>query len=224
MPEGVDTSVPPSDSPSVPGPGSQSRRGERQARGSSTAADVSPALTRQDDALLASRAAEGDEKAFEALVRRHTPVLLNLGVRMLGSKADAEDAVQDSFVSAWRRLPEFRGDAAFLSWMYRIMTNRCLNVLRSRRPTEPLGEGEEPSVPEHLSSPVKAAEGTAVVRDLSSALATLGPGQRACWVLRELHGLSYREIGEVLDISEQAVRGRIFRVRRFLTEAMSAWR
>lgn len=224
MPEGVDTSVPPSDTPSVSSSSSQSRGGERRARGASTAAGDSRTTARQDDALLTARAAEGDEEAFEVLVRRHTPVLLNLGIRILGSKADAEDAVQDSFVNAWRRLPEFRGEAAFLSWMYRIMTNRCLNVLRSRRPTEPIEEGEEPSAPEHLSSPAKAAEGTAAVRDLSSALATLSPGQRACWVLRELHGLSYREIGEVLDISEQAVRGRIFRVRRFLTEAMSAWR
>lgn len=178
----------------------------------------------RSDALLAVRAGEGDEEAFEALVRRHTPVLLALGVRMLGNQADAEDAVQDAFVSAWRRLPEFRGEAAFLTWMYRIMTNRCLNVLRARRPTEPIEEGAEPSAPEHQSSPVKAAEGAAAVEDLSSALATVSPGQRACWVLRELHGLSYREISEVLDISEQAVRGRIFRVRRFLTEAMSAWR
>ncbi|WP_308405824.1 RNA polymerase sigma factor [Streptomyces tardus] len=178
----------------------------------------------RSDTLLAVRAGEGDEKAFETLVRRHTPVLLTLGVRMLGNQADAEDAVQDAFVSAWRRLPDFRGDASFLTWMYRIMTNRCLNVLRSRRPTEPIGPGEEPSAPEHQSSPVKAAEGAAAVQDLTGALATLSPGQRACWVLRELHGLSYREISEVLDISEQAVRGRIFRVRRFLTEAMSAWR
>lgn len=228
MPEGVETSVPPSHTSSA-GPDAENPENRKEDGGDGDSSSNSrttdtPFSSQQSDALLATRASEGDEEAFEILVRRHTPVLLNLGVRMLGNRADAEDAVQDSFVSAWRRLPEFRGDAAFLSWMYRITTNRCLNVLRSRRPTEPIEESTEPSAPEHLSSPVKAAEGTAAVRDLSSALATLSPGQRACWVLRELHGLSYREIGEVLDISEQAVRGRIFRVRRFLTEAMSAWR
>lgn len=183
-----------------------------------------PSAVPVGDTVLAVRAGEGDEDAFETLVRRHAPVLLKLGTRMLGNQADAEDAVQDAFVSAWRALPEFRGEAAFLAWMYRIMTNRCLKVLRARRPTEPIEEGSEPSAPEHSSSPVKAAEGAAAVKDLSSALATLPPGQRACWVLRELHGLSYREISEVLDISEHAVRGRIFRARCFLTEAMSAWR
>ncbi|MDK1476727.1 RNA polymerase sigma factor [Streptomyces sp. 549] len=176
------------------------------------------------DALLAVRAGEGDEEAFEVLVRRHSPVLISLGTRMLGSRADAEDAVQDAFVSAWRRLPEFRGDSAFLTWMYRIVTNRCLNLLRARRPTEQLDVLGEPSAPEYRSSPARAAETTAAVKDLTQALAQLSPEQRACWVLRELHGLGYREIAGVVGISEQAVRGRIFRVRRYLTEAMSAWR
>ncbi|GAB3665625.1 RNA polymerase sigma factor [Streptomyces sparsus] len=176
------------------------------------------------DALLAARAGEGDEDAFEVLVRRHSPVLTSLGMRMLGSRADAEDAVQEAFVSAWRRLPEFRGDAAFLTWMYRIVTNRCLNLLRARRPTEQLDAVGEPSAPDHGSSPARAAETTAAVKDLTEALARLSPEQRACWVLRELHGLGYREIAGVVGISEQAVRGRIFRVRRYLTEAMSAWR
>ncbi len=179
---------------------------------------------RPDDALLTVRAREGDEEAFEVLVRRHGPVLLSLATRMLGSPADAEDAVQDAFVSAWRRLPEFRGDAAFLTWMYRIVTNRCLNLLRSRRPTEELDAATEPRAPEHQASPVRAAESTAAVRDLSAALAGLSPEQRACWVLRELHGFGYGEIAEMLGISQQAVRGRIFRARRYLTEAMSAWR
>lgn len=176
------------------------------------------------DALLAARAGEGDEEAFEVLVRRHSPVLISLAVRMTGGRADAEDAVQDAFVNAWRRLPEFRGESAFLTWMYRIVTNRCLNLLRSRRPTEQLDRVREPSAPEHRSSPSRAAEATAAVKDLNQALAQLGPEQRACWVLRELHGLGYREIAEVVGTTEQAVRGRIFRTRRYLTEAMSAWR
>ncbi|WP_374227287.1 RNA polymerase sigma factor [Streptomyces sp. JJ66] len=183
-----------------------------------------PAPPPGDDTLLAVRAGEGDEEAFATLVRRHTPVLLALATRVLDSRPDAEDAVQDAFVRAWRRLPEFRGDAAFLTWMYRIVTNRCLNLLRSRRPTERLDAAREPSAPEHQASPVRAAESTAAVKDLSGALAGLSPEQRACWVLRELHGLGYGEIADVLGISQQAVRGRIFRARRYLTEAMSAWR
>jgi RNA polymerase sigma-70 factor, ECF subfamily len=178
----------------------------------------------QDDVLLTARAAEGDEAAFEILVRRHSPVLLQLAHRLLGSRGDAEEAVQDAFVGAWRRLPEFRGDAAFLTWMYRIVTNRCLNRLRSRKPTTGLDDVPEPAAPDHLASPERAAEGEAAMRDLSRVLAEIPPEQRACWFLRELYGLSYDDIARAVGITPDAVRGRIFRVRRYLTEAMSAWR
>ncbi|MGW7349990.1 RNA polymerase sigma factor [Streptomyces sp. NPDC054784] len=177
-----------------------------------------------DDALLVVRAGEGDEGAFEVLVRRHGPVLLQLAHRLLGNRADAEDAVQDSFVSAWRRLPEFRGDSAFLTWMYRIVTNRCLNQLRSRRPSTDLDAIAEPAAPGPEGSPARAAESAVALKELSRALSRLPPDLRACWVLRELHGLPYEDIASVVGISHSAVRGRIFRVRRYLTEAMGAWR
>ncbi|MGK5529833.1 RNA polymerase sigma factor [Streptomyces sp. URMC 129] len=176
------------------------------------------------DALLAVRAGEGDEGAFEVLVRRHGPALLRLATHLLGDPADAEDAVQEAFVSAWRRLPEFRGDAAFASWMFRIVTNRCLNQLRSRHGAAPLDTVSERAAPEHLTSPARTVESTAAVRALHAALARLSPEQRACWVLREFHGLSYQDIAQAVGISQQAVRGRIFRARRYLTEAMEAWR
>lgn len=177
-----------------------------------------------DDALLTVRAGEGDEDAFETLVRRHGQVLLQLAQRLLGNRADAEDAVQDSFVNAWRRLPEFRGDSAFLTWMYRIVTNRCLNLLRSRRPVTDLDSLPEPAAPEHATSPARAAESSAALDALYGVLSQLPAEQRACWVLRELHGLSYDDIAAAVGISRTAVRGRIFRVRRYLTEAMGPWR
>ncbi|WP_037575061.1 RNA polymerase sigma factor [Phaeacidiphilus oryzae] len=178
----------------------------------------------QDDALQVARAAEGDPAAFEVLVRRHGPVLLHLAVRILGNRADAEDAVQEAFVSAWRRLPEFRRDSAFLTWMYRIVTNRCLNQIRSRRPTADWDAVPEPAAPESQSSPARAAESSAAVQALTRVLAELPPEQRACWILRELHGLSYEDIAEAVGASQTTVRGRIYRVRRYLTEAMGAWR
>ncbi|MBM9504579.1 RNA polymerase sigma factor [Streptomyces sp. KK5PA1] len=174
--------------------------------------------------MLAVRAGEGDEEAFEVLVRRHGPELLRLARRLLGGDGDAEDAVQEAFVSAWRRLPEFRRDAAFRTWMYRIVTNRCLNVLRARRPVQPLEAAPEPEAPEHTASPERAAESAAAVAALGRALAGLTPEQRACWVLRELHGLSYDEIAAAVGIGEPAVRGRIFRARKHLTEVMTPWR
>lgn len=177
-----------------------------------------------DDALLTVRASEGDEDAFERLVRLHGPGLLRLATRLLGNTNEAEDAVQEAFVSAWRRLPEFRRDSAFGTWMYRIVTNRCLNVLRSRRPVTALDAVPEPPAPEHQVSPARTVEAQAAVKALSTAMAKLSPEQRVCWVLREMAGLPYNDIADIVGISQEAVRARVFRARRQLMEAMVAWR
>ncbi|MFD7033527.1 RNA polymerase sigma factor [Streptomyces sp. NPDC059917] len=184
----------------------------------------SPRAGESDDALLAVRAAEGDEEAFEALVRRYGPPMLRLAAQLLGSRSEAEDAVQDAFVSAWRKLPEFRGDAGFGTWLHRIVTNRCLNTLRSRRPVTDIDELPEQAAPEHQSSPERAAESQAAVHALGKAMAVLSTEQRACWVLREIEAMPYETIAEMVGISQEAVRARVFRARRCLTEAMGAWR
>ncbi|MFH8259291.1 RNA polymerase sigma factor [Streptomyces roseolus] len=176
------------------------------------------------DRLWAVRAAEGDEEAFEVLVHRHSPTMLQLAERLMGSRAEAEDAVQDAFVSAWRSLPEYRGEAGFGTWLYRIVTNRCLNLLRARRPAADLDAVAEPAAPEHQSSPVSAAESQAAVRDLAQAMGGLSPEQKVCWVLREIEGQPYETIAQAVGIRPEAVRARVFRARRMLTEAMAAWR
>ncbi|WP_105971105.1 RNA polymerase sigma factor [Streptomyces geranii] len=177
-----------------------------------------------DDALLAVRAAEGDEDAFAVLVQRHAPALLGLAVRLLGSQAEGEDAVQDAFLSAWRRLPEFRGQASFGTWTYRIVTNRCLNVLRARRPAVPLEAAADVPAAEYSTSPARITEARDAVRELREALDLLSVEQRACWVLRELDGQSYEFIADAVGISQDAVRARVFRARRCLTQALGAWR
>ncbi|MFD5029131.1 RNA polymerase sigma factor [Streptomyces sp. NPDC058405] len=197
---------------------------DRDRRGQDLYQDVDRYQDWSDDGLLAVRAGEGDEEAFETLVRRHGPVMLRLATRLLGSRTEAEDAVQEAFVKAWRKLPEFRGESAFRTWMYRIVTNRCLNQLRARHPATDLESVPEPAAPDPESSPVRVAESHAAGRELAAAMGGLSPEQRVCWVLRELHGMSYENIAETVGISLQAVRGRVFRARRYLTEAMSAWR
>lgn len=176
------------------------------------------------DTLLAVRAAEGDDDAFAVLVHRHSGSLLALAHHLLGNRTDAEDAVQDSFLSAWRRLPEFRHGASFGTWMYRIVTNRCLSTLRRRPHTLPLDTVPEPATRDPGSSPPRVAETDAATAALAAALRELNPDQRACWVLRELHGLHYEEIAHVTGTSEQTVRGRLFRARHALQEAMRPWR
>ncbi|MGY0021623.1 RNA polymerase sigma factor [Streptomyces sp. cg35] len=177
-----------------------------------------------DDALLTARAAEGDEDAFAVLVQRHAPALIHLATRLLGKRTEAEDAVQEAFISAWRRLPEFHGRSSFGTWTYRIVTNRCLNVLRARKPVAPLETAGEVPAPEHAVSPARIAEGRDAVRELRGALDLLSAEQRACWVLREVDGQSYEFIADAVGISQEAVRARVFRARRCLTQAMGAWR
>ncbi|MEV5170563.1 sigma-70 family RNA polymerase sigma factor [Streptomyces flaveolus] len=176
------------------------------------------------DALLAVRAREGDEDAFATLVRRHGKSLLLLATHMLGDTRDAEEAVQDAFVSAWRRLPEFRCEAAFSTWMYRITVNRCLNARRHRLPPLPLDVLPDPAADEARTSPGRAAEGNATAAALRAALGELEAEQRACWILREVHGLSYGEIAHATATGEDTVRGRLFRARRSLKQAMAPWR
>ncbi|MFD3547092.1 RNA polymerase sigma factor [Streptomyces sp. NPDC058655] len=177
-----------------------------------------------EDGLLAIWACKGDEEAFAILVRRHSSRLLGLAQHLLGNRADAEDAVQEAFLSAWRQLPTFHHGASFGTWMYRITTNRCLNILRSAPHPVPLDSVSEPAAADAGSSPPRVAEADAATAALIRALLELRPELRACWVLRELHGLHYDEIAHVMGSSEHAVRGRLFRARRTLMEAMRPWR
>lgn len=176
------------------------------------------------DGLLAVRAAEGDEDSFAVLVQRHSRPLLGLARGMLGNRLDAEEAVQDAFVSAWRRLPEYRHGAQFHTWMYRITVNRCLTMRRRRSPLLPLDAVAEPAAADAWSQPARAAEQDAAEAALARALGELGAGQRVCWILRELQGMPYKEIAHVTHTTEPTVRGRLFRARRSLQEAMAPWR
>ena len=171
------------------------------------------------DADLVSRAQAGRLDAFEELVRRHRLGAYRVALRMLGDESDAEDATQDAFVQAWRNLDRFRADAAFSTWMYRIVTNRCLNMLRARRRTEPLPEDREAPA----SRPDRIAEGRWQVEQLQRAIGRLTPEQRAPLVLRELQGCSYEEIAEVLGLSISAVKSRLHRARLELLAAMRQW-
>ncbi|MGH3902528.1 MAG: RNA polymerase sigma factor [Pseudonocardiaceae bacterium] len=176
-----------------------------------------------DDLTLVVRAQEGDMRALEALVRRHQRQFYRLAVRLLGNRSDAEDAVQEAFVAAWRQLRGFRGEAAFSSWMYRIVTNRCVILLRRRRPVLRLDDVREQPDPAG-ASPEHAAETQDRAAALQRALQDLSIDQRTCWVLREMHELSYEDIAAIVDASPDAVRGRLHRARRTLAEVMKPWR
>ncbi len=174
-----------------------------------------------DDLTLVVRAQEGDVRAFETLARRHQAALYRLAVRVMGDHAEAEDALQEALLDAWRRIDRFRGDSAFSTWMYRVVTNRCIAILRKRRPLPVDEVGDHIPAPD---SPERSAEADASMAALGVALQGLSDDLRICWVLREMEGLGYTEIAEITGASEDAVRGRIHRARTRLAEVMRAWR
>lgn len=174
-----------------------------------------------DDLTLVVRAQEGDVRAFETLARRHQAALYRLAVRVMGDHAEAEDALQEALLDAWRRIDRFRGDSAFSTWMYRVVTNRCLAMLRKRRPLPVAEFAEHVVAPD---SPERSAEADAGMAALGTALQGLGDDLRICWVLREMEGLGYAEIAAITGASEDAVRGRIHRARTRLAEVMRPWR
>ena len=176
-----------------------------------------------DDTTLAVRAGEGDVDAFEELVVRYQGQVYRLALRMLASPAEAEDVTQDAFLAAWRGLPTLREQAAFAGWLYRLAVNRCLNVLRARRPVAELDPATLRST-RLEEQPEAAAESGAEVAALGEALQLLTPQQRACWILRELNGCSYEEIARITGTTAGAVRGRIARSRAALAEVMQPWR
>ena len=182
-----------------------------------------------------ARAQDGDTDAFEQLVRSYEADLLRLGFRMMSDRGDAQDAVQDTFVLAWRRLPSLLDPQAFRAWIYQLMTRRCLNLLRirtRRRTSTTTGPDFEletqPGTPiaagSAATSPATAAQASAMQDGLTAALATLPPDQRACWVLHEMHDLTYPAIAYAIGVPVSTVRGRIARARLQLAKGMTAWR
>lgn len=179
---------------------------------------VSPGLSDQE---LVERARDrGDVAALEELVRRHRDAAYRVALRICLNSADAEDVAQEALVRAWRSLHSFRGDAAFSTWLYRIVTNLALNAVTRRR-EQPTDNPPEPIGPE--LDPAGRVQQRERLGAVLAALAELPPEQRACWVLREVEGLSYDELGEVLELTLPAVKGKLFRARAHLAEALARY-
>ncbi len=179
------------------------------------------------DALLAGRAADGDTAAFEALARRHGPLMRATARRLTGTLADADDVVQESLVQAWNQLDTVRDPAAVKSWLLRIVGTRSIDHLRKRRNHAALDELENhagaPSN-QRIPDPESTAVNASRIDALKSALQRLPEEQRRCWVLKEFNDLSYEEIALTLNISPDSVRGRLARARIALARTMEEWR
>jgi RNA polymerase sigma-70 factor (ECF subfamily) len=192
--------------------------------------------TVQDDRTLLARAQGGDMSAFEELVGRHEEKVYGLALRMTRSEADAAEITQDTFLSAYQHLAEFRGEAAFGSWVHRIAANNALMRLRRQRVLDIVSDDqlEGPEFTER-GSLAEAPEtdwsrraddkilDEELGRAIQEATDALPEGYREVFLLKDVEGLSYEEISEMVGISVPAVKSRLHRARLALREAIDAF-
>ncbi len=176
------------------------------------------------DARWVEAALAGDRDAFGRLVERYQDRLFNTLLRIVGSREDAADAVQDAFVQAYVKLESFRGASQFYTWLYRIAMNVALSRQRRRRPMASVDQakesvGEEPADAAALPEEVVLSQER--VEQVQAALADLGDDHRQILVLREIEGCAYETIAEILDLPVGTVRSRLFRARMQLKERLS---
>ena len=169
-----------------------------------------------------ARVASGDTEAFAQLIESHQDRLLRLCERLLGDVEEARDAVQEVFLKAYRKAGELRPQGQVYTWLYRIAVNHCLNKLRRRKLVrffrfEDPAEGEDVPLfdpPDNAADPFARLDSRRRWQATWQVIAKLPAGQRAVLVLARFEGLSYREIAEVLGITEGAVESRLFRAMR----------
>lgn len=171
---------------------------------------------------LVAAARGGDGGAFETLVRLYEKRVFALAVRMCGSREDAAEASQEAFLAAWQGLAFFRGESSFSTWLYRLTSNACVDLLRRegrhRAAAGPSLDDEEAGldVPDQTLSPQDEAERRELRESIDRGLEALTPEHRQVLVLREMHQLSYDEIADVLSLDVGTVKSRISRARKQL--------
>lgn len=169
-----------------------------------------------------ARAQGGDREAFDRLVEMHLAQVWRVVWRIVRDEADAEDVVQEVFLSAWRSLASFRGDAKLSTWLHRIAVTRALNhVTRAEQKLRQASHSmEDPEGRSDAPSPLRVLEGRELARRLRECLEKIPAGWRAVLALREGEGLAYDEISRALDIALGTVRSRLARARVSLKDCV----
>jgi RNA polymerase sigma-70 factor (ECF subfamily) len=202
----------------------------------STSGMASEAWGRATETELIREAQKGSRTAFEALVRQYDQPVLRLALRLTGSEQDAQDIHQEAFLKAYRYLANFRFECSFYTWIYRIVTNLCLDHLRKRNvrkedaPVAVDSSGEEYSRLEQFAD---ARSGANPERDLmrrelgkkiGTALSALTPRERVVFELKHYHGLKLRTVGEMLNTTEETAKNTLFRATQKLRAALAEMR
>jgi RNA polymerase sigma-70 factor (ECF subfamily) len=186
------------------------------------------AQQRTEDDELIRAAQKGERPAFDALVRRYDQSVLRLALHMLGNEQDAQDVHQEAFIKAYRHLGNFRFECSFYTWLYRIVTNLCLDQLRRRKsrredPATVLdASGDEMDLMANISddrsmaNPARELDRKVMSEGINEALSKLTPRERTVFELKHYQGLKLRTIGEMLSTTEETAKNTLFRATRKL--------
>ena len=185
-----------------------------------------------DDAIFVARCRRGETEAFSALVRRHQKKMLNIAYRMIGDYDEACDVVQEAFLSAYRAIAQFRGDARFSTWLCGIVLNHSRSHIkrkaaRSRREAGSLDDPVKSKEGSFTNKPhsqeesiVERIEKRELEAKVQECIGFLDGEQREVLVLRDIQGFSYEEIGDLLKLPEGTVKSRLFRARNALKDSL----
>jgi RNA polymerase sigma-70 factor (ECF subfamily) len=197
---------------------------------------VSTTLNRVDDSDLIRQAQRGDRVAFEALVRQYDRAVLRLALHLTGSEQDAQDIYQEAFLKAYRHVGNFRFECSFYTWIYRIVTNLCLDHLRrtnTRKEESAVwvdSSGDEVSLLDNVAddrshaSPERDLMRRQLGKKIQNALTKLTPRERMVFELKHYQGLKLRTIGEMLNTTEETAKNTLFRATQKLRGSLAGMR
>lgn len=200
---------------------SVAREGKSRVEPSERGSQANPAGVNPEDAALAAACRAGDLRAYERLYQLQGARMRNLARNLLGTKSDAEDAVQETFLKVQRSIANFRGESSFVTWMFRILVNTCHDARRSRmrRKETVAEEREEGAMPPEPRAP--GAHPTLKLA-LERAIAQLTCHQRDVFLLYEVEGFHHAEIAGMLEISETASKNTLFQAKKSLRQVLEA--
>jgi RNA polymerase sigma-70 factor (ECF subfamily) len=189
-------------------------------------------MSNSDDAELVARLKAGDQRAYAQLVEDHASKIYRLALRMMGNDADAEDVLQETFLSAFKSIDRFESRSSLSTWLYRIASNAALMRLRRVEPEqvsvdEPIERDDGDEVPRQLFDfcclPEEVLLQDEARAEMERAVEELPPSLRGVFVLRDIEGLSTEETAHALDLSISAVKSRLMRARLKLRERLSQY-
>ncbi len=182
-------------------------------------------MVKDEDALLVDRFKKGEEKAFNELVKKYMKRIYYLAYSLTNNHADALDLSQEAFIKAYRSIHRFRGRSSFYTWLYRITVNICLNHLKreARKKEVSFDERIEVAQVDWWINPKKALENKELQENLTKAIGSLPPQQKAVFTLRYLEGLPHKEIASILGCSIGNVKANLFQALQKLRNKLKGY-